>query len=430
MSSDYSKDPFARLRAEPLPTSGAASPLMPIEYRGTQGPLFRLGLRTALLTLVTLGIYRFWAKTRKRRYFCSATAPGGDPMEYTGNGLEKLLGWLIAVAFLAVYLGLFQLLLFFAGLSLFSGGESQQDQALQLGASQITLIAVLPFIFYAQYRARRYILSRTRWRGVRFGVEAAAWGYVWRALAHSFVTVITLGFLLPRQTFWLEKYKVDRTWYGDTQFEQQGRWQSVYPAMKHNIIAFVIVTTSLALTVWSGQPIWLIFTFVGAVWAYYGLVYYGVVSFRILANQKRLGPHVGFVAEPLASKVFWTTVLGGLLASVCAGLVFTAFSTVASNVLGLGLVDLIGEMESVAELDFSGASGVIGIGLFVLGYLAMLLSYGVFTLIFISQPVLEHLVTTTRITNAVALDDIKQRHRDEMVEAEGFADALDVGAAI
>lgn len=29
-------------------------------------------------------------------------------MEYTGNGLEKLLGFLIAVAFLAIYLGLFQ----------------------------------------------------------------------------------------------------------------------------------------------------------------------------------------------------------------------------------------------------------------------------------------------------------------------------------
>ena len=47
---------------------------MAIEYRGEQGPLFKLGLKTSLLTLVTLGIYRFWAKTRLRKYFWSATA--------------------------------------------------------------------------------------------------------------------------------------------------------------------------------------------------------------------------------------------------------------------------------------------------------------------------------------------------------------------
>ena len=118
MSSDFSNDPFARLTTQDTRTARASSAPMSIEYRGTQGPLFWLALKTALLTLVTLGIYRFWAKTRVRKYFWSATAPGGDPIEYTGNGLEKLLGFLMAVAFLAIYLGLFQLLLFFAGLSL------------------------------------------------------------------------------------------------------------------------------------------------------------------------------------------------------------------------------------------------------------------------------------------------------------------------
>ena len=51
-------------------------------------------------------------------------------------------------------------------------------------------------------------------------------------------------------------------------------------------------------------------------------------------------------------------------------------------------------------------------------------------MIFVSQPVLEHYVQVTKILNSEALDDIQQRSRDEMVEAEGFADALDVGTAI
>ncbi len=430
MSSDFSNDPFARLTQEDTRVATAASPPMDLQYRGEQGPLFWLALKTAILTLITLGFYRFWAKTRIRKYFWSATAPGGDPMEYTGNGLEKLLGFLIAVAFLAIYLGLFQVILSFVGLSIFSGGEGPEAQAMQILFSQATLLAVIPFIFYAQYRARRYILSRTRWRGVRFGVDAAAWGYVWRAIGHSILTIVTLGLLLPRQTFWLEKYRIDRTWYGNTKFVQGGKWTSLYPAMKHYFIAAGLILVPGALVLMSEQYVVLIFVFVGVAWFYYAFAYYAVVSFQILGDQKKLGEKVGFVTAPRAAKVFWTYVLGALLASTCAGLVFSAFSIVASNFMGLTTLDLLSQGEQLFDPENISVGFYIGIGIFVLGYLAMLLSYGVFGMIFVSQPVLEHYVQETQILNPEALDDIQQRSRDEMVEAEGFADALDVGAAI
>jgi uncharacterized membrane protein YjgN (DUF898 family) len=32
-------------------------------------------------------------------------------------------------------------------------------------------------------------------RGIRFGMDSAAWGFVWRAIAHSFLTIITLGLI-------------------------------------------------------------------------------------------------------------------------------------------------------------------------------------------------------------------------------------------
>ena len=101
-------------------------------YAGQRKPLFNIAVVTALLTALTFGIYRFWAKTRIRKYFWSATAPGVDPMEYTGNGLEKLLGFLIAVAFLAIYLGLFQVLLSFVGMSVLSGGEGPEARAMHV----------------------------------------------------------------------------------------------------------------------------------------------------------------------------------------------------------------------------------------------------------------------------------------------------------
>lgn len=430
MSSAASNDPFSRLAAPDSDGATPADPPMEIEYRGTQGPLFKLGLKTALLTLVTLGIYRFWAKTRVRKYFWSATAPGGDPMEYTGNGLEKLLGFLIAVAFLAIYLGLFQLALIFAGLSLFSGSEGGQDTALQVAASQVTLLAVVPFIFYAQYRARRYILSRTRWRGVRFGVEPAAWGYVWRAMGHWLLTLVSLGLLLPRQTFWLEKYKIDRTWYGNARFTQNGRWQDLYPAMKHYFIAAVLILVPSALAIVYEQLIWLVFLIFGAIWFYYAFAYYAVVSFRIMGGAKQLGDTVFFTTEPRAAKVFWTYILGGLLASTCAGLVFSAFFIIASNLFGANELLALGDITEFNDFDQLGVAEFLGFFTIFFGYILMLVLYSVFGMIFVKQPVLEHYMQETRIVNPAALDEIEQRARDEMVEAEGFADALDVGAAI
>ena len=58
-----------------------------------------------LLTIVTLGIYRFWAKTRIRRYLWSQTEFLGDRFEYTGTGKELLIGFLIVFAFLIVMPG-------------------------------------------------------------------------------------------------------------------------------------------------------------------------------------------------------------------------------------------------------------------------------------------------------------------------------------
>ena len=400
-----------------------------IDYRGQQGPLFWLALKTAILTLVTLGIYRFWAKTRIRKCFWSATAPGGDPMEYTGTGLEKLLGFLIAVAFLAVYLGILQLLLSFIGMSFFDMGDgtSPQDIVIQLVATYATLFAVLPFIFYAQYRARRYILSRTRWRGIRFGVEAAAWGYVWRALGHTFLTIISLGLLAPRGTFWLEKYKIDRTWYGTARFEQGGRWQELYPAMKHYFIAMAIILVPGGLAIAAEAPALFFFSVIGFFWMYYAIAYYYVNTFRIMGNAKVLDGRIGFRTAPRAVKVFWTYILGALLASTCAGLVASAFAIIAFGVLGD-----VNRLETIFAPGGPGVGGreIAAGALLLVGYVGMILLYGVFGMIFVSQPILEHYVQETVITNPEALDDVTQRARDEMVEAEGFADALDVGAAI
>lgn len=406
-----------------------------VTFNGNTPQLRGLAIATTLLTLVTLGIYRFWARTRLRRYFWSAFTLGGHGFEYTGKGIEKFIGFLIAVAVLAIYLGVFQILLSFAGMSLYETIDPDADQVRGILLTYATFIALAPLIFYAQYRARRYMLSRTKWKGIRFGAEQAAWGYAIRAIGHWMLTLLTLGILLPRQTYYLEKYKADRTWFGTAQFVQEGRWQSLYPAMKHIALGLVIAIvgggiltmlawngslegetagTDIALTVLAGVMI-----FIGIMWFYIGFAYYNVHSHRILTRSKKLGDTIQFTSEPRTARIIGIYLLGGLIVSILAPMV--------AGLIG-GIIGVISNIAlSGVDIGIGDAPAGVVVG-GVLGYVAFFVVASVLSLIFISQPILEHYAQVTTVHNAEALADVEQREGDEMIEAEGFADALDVGA--
>ncbi|MEN9061511.1 YjgN family protein [Ponticoccus litoralis] len=278
---------------------------MALRYTGEKGPLFGLTLKTGLLTVVTLGLYRFWAKTRIRKYIWSSVNAGGDTFEYTGTGLEKLLGFLVAIVFLAVYLGIVQMVLFYFGLNIMIDPETAEPAQVigQISAIYISFFAVLPFLLYAVYRARRYKMARTRFRGIRLGMEKGAWGYVARALLYGVLSVISLGLLTPLMTFRLEKYMADRSFYGSARVHQNGRWTALYPAMKHLLIGIAILLVSAGLMVWGAVPspgsyeprsVIVIIgggvgTFIGYLWLIIGSVYYGVRSFGYLMSHKTLG---------------------------------------------------------------------------------------------------------------------------------------------
>ncbi len=386
------------------------------EYQGTRGPLFWLAVRTAMLTALTLGVYRFWAKTRIRRYIWSSVAADGDAFEYSGTGLEKFLGFLAAIVILAIYLGAVQMILFYFGLTLFGQADTPSQLFLQFGAAGVTSLAVLPLVFFAQYRARRYRLGRTRWRGVRFGAEAAAWGYVWRAMLHWALTLATLGVLWPRMTFALEKYKADRSWYGDARFLQQGRWTGLYAAAKHIFIGLGLVVLSAIFAVFDGYAFAVLWACLGIVWVAVGLLSYRVNAFIYLARHLVLNvpgaPPVTFDAAPETWSILWQMVGGGLLVSLATGGIFAVLGAVPLLLIGFDAVPL----------------GVLIVPAVLLYMLALALS-GALWMIWVAQPVLRHITTRCMAGGTQALDGVRQRAADTGADAEGFADALDIGGA-
>lgn len=392
-----------------------AASVLPVEYVGRKGALFRLALASSVLTVLTLGIYRFWMKTRLRRYYWSAIRPGGLPLEYVGEPIEKLLGFLIAVVILAFYIGIVNLILMFLSFSLLQGN---------FAAYALSLVGVIPVGFYARYRARRYILARSRWRGLRFGLAPGAWGYAGRALLHWSITILSLGLLWPRMTFMLEKYRTDRTFFGTEQFNQGGRWQMLYPVFLPFVAGLVIL--GLALALWAGGLLVpsILAGLAGVTTTVLGLLHYKVQSFRLLSNSKTLGG-VGFSSNPRTWRVIGIYTFGNLVVGICmAGLAFMLFASLGG--IAGGIVGGFGELEQMA----AGIPVWIGTALALISYFAFFVSWGVLQQVFVTLPLARHYVETLKITSAEGLPSVRQRDRDEFTEAEGFADALDLGAAI
>ncbi len=120
---------------------------------------------------------------------------GGFGNVYRGQG------FLIALVILALYLGILQVVLTFVGFNLLGAlvgdASSPTDAALQLSGIYLTFLALAPLALFAQYSARRHVLSRTRWRGLRFAMGKEPWGYVWRGLVFSGSALVPLGFFCP-----------------------------------------------------------------------------------------------------------------------------------------------------------------------------------------------------------------------------------------
>lgn len=193
----------------PLPAAAASR----MEFANARSSYLKLVARGALLELVTVGFYRFWLATDMRRHLWSHTSIEGDAPEYTGTAKELLIGFLFALAIIVpLNVGYFLL-----------GLEAER---LKVFAS--VPLAILYYLFwqFATYRARRYRLTRTVWRGVRFSMGGSGLNYCWRAALWSVFALMTLGAALPWRQAALERFKMRHTAYGNLsgRFEATG-WQ-------------------------------------------------------------------------------------------------------------------------------------------------------------------------------------------------------------
>lgn len=167
-----------------------------------------LALKNAALLLLTLTLYRFWARTAMRRRLWSRTALMGDPLEYTGSAWELLRGFLIALPtfFLpAIFIIYIAPLVF----------DPVTAGWLVVG---FYLVGV-PLVAAARYLMRRYQLSRTRWRGIRLSLAGTAAAFAWASFGWTILQTLSLGWYTPVARMNRAKMMWENTRFGDQPFE-------------------------------------------------------------------------------------------------------------------------------------------------------------------------------------------------------------------
>ncbi|MGE5547777.1 MAG: YjgN family protein [Solirubrobacterales bacterium] len=186
-------------------------------HHGRNGAAASLAVKNLLLTVLTLGVYRFWAKTNLRRLLWGNTAAWGDPIEYTGTGKELFVG--VLVVMLVVFLPLA------AAQTTIRLTLDGQDQVI---ATQLLNVLVMLLIPAGLYRARRYQLSRTQWRGIRGGLGGSAWRYAMLVFQGGILCALTLGWWWPRLEMRLARYRWDHTSFGTQSFACNPRIAPLY----------------------------------------------------------------------------------------------------------------------------------------------------------------------------------------------------------
>jgi uncharacterized membrane protein YjgN (DUF898 family) len=363
-------------------------PPLPVAFSGARGEFFHLVLRGAGLEMITVGFYRFWLATDIRRHLWSNTVVDGDAAEYTGRAKELLIGFLFALAIIVpVYLAYFIVSL-----------EAERFRAF---ASFPLLAFFYLFGQFAIYRARRYRLTRTVWRGVRFWMSGSGWSYAARAALWAVLVGLTLGLLLPWREAALERYKMRHSYYGDLQGSFEGRgWEFFKRGWWLWLLApFAFYIFPLAPFVYGA------FKAVEWRWWLSGIRFGDV---RLESNLRR-GALMGLYWKVIGWFVLLALAFAAYLA-ICAGLV--------ASMSGAPLNQFFATQVFLKSVPLLVLAGV--------GYLGFALAINVVMRVYLLRDMWVRVLASTDVHGIEAAANVAARGDLATALGEGIADGLDV----
>jgi uncharacterized membrane protein YjgN (DUF898 family) len=393
-------------------------------FHGRWQQFLPIAATNLLLTLVTLGIYRFWATTRERRYFWAQSEFIDERLEWTGTGKELLIGFVMVLLLMGIPLFIIN----FAAQALVLQGQNALAGILGGGA----YLVIFYLLGIARFRALRYRLGRTYWHGIRGGSDDPGFKYGWSYMWKTFLGYLPFGLGIPwaMGSLWNERWNAMS--FGPHQFRSRvhyadffGRFFLFY-LLPFAIFILIAAMTFAAAGLTSGGM-----RGVGAVAAVGAIV--AVVGTYLLIGLVALAFYAKFFREAVkaldlhtldleftARTMDWLKLLFGDAALyLLAGLV--AALPVALVIGSMGLFDGLA-LPNPEQISPALAQGSI-VGIFLVIILPLMLVGP-----FIRYRHWKFFITFMEAYGEINLDELTQSPTARSKHGEGLLDALDVGA--
>ena len=175
-----------------------------LAFFGKGTDYFSIMIVNWLLTLITLGIYYPWARAKRLKYIYGNTALNNERFHFSGTGKEMFFGFIKIILFYFAVMATYVLLITVA-----------ESPILALIILYLAIFAITPFAIHGSFR---YRMSRTSYRGIRFGYRGDRNEFVRNFLEWAFFTVISLGIYGAWLQMNIRRYTHEHIRYGEVEF--------------------------------------------------------------------------------------------------------------------------------------------------------------------------------------------------------------------
>jgi uncharacterized membrane protein YjgN (DUF898 family) len=206
-----------------------------LNFRGQGRTYFGIFIINRLLSIITLGIYYFWAKIKERRYLYNQTEFDGDSFDYHATGLELLFAWLKVAVFALIILGVQYLQMLYPG------------EVTSYIAGFILYLIILFVTPIALVLTQRFRYSRSSWRGIRFSFRGKIKEFMRIYVPGLILTSLTLGIYYYYLHFKTRDYHINHTYFGDTKCGFDGNSSDLF---KKFLLAIVLSLFTFGIYWW------------------------------------------------------------------------------------------------------------------------------------------------------------------------------------
>src|SRR3990170_8216308 len=185
----------------------------------------------------------------------SYTTPIDAPLEWTGTGKEMFIGFLIVMA---VILPFFLFIEF-----LFPALVARGKMEAAFGIITLFYLAIFFLGGFARFRALRYRLSRSWWRGIRGGSDDPGWNFAGEYFGRHLLSFMTLFIMFPWAATRLWNARWNQMSFGTLQFraniDAEGlkwRWALLYllPIAMIIVVGLMALVTGMAIAASGTEP--------------------------------------------------------------------------------------------------------------------------------------------------------------------------------